>query len=363
MLGENKTKILAFYLPQFHTFPENDEWWGKGFTEWTNVKKAKPLYKNHNQPRVPENGEYYDLKNVQVINRQMQLAKQYGIYGFCYYHYWFDGKLLLHKPLEKMLALEEEDKLAYCFCWANEPWTRAWDGSREVLMPQNYGGKDDWEKHFQYLLQFFNDNKYIKISNKPMLVLYRTNNIPDCDQMITYWDERCRNEGFAGIYIIEEKNNFQNNSACKSSSGILEFEPMYTLKYRRTFLRRIMDRIYAKIDNLINNNNLLLYKYDDVWSNIVTRNHPSVQGKTEFLGAFVDWDNTPRKGRNGLIIRGATPKKFRHYFSLQLERAEQLHSEFLFINAWNEWGEGTYLEPDKSNNYGYLEAIKDCLER
>lgn len=361
-MEETEIKILAFHLPQFHTFPENDGWWGKGFTEWTNVKRAKPLYKNHNQPRIPENRDYYDLKDVQVIKRQTQLAKKYGIYGFCYYHYWFDGKLLLNEPLEKMLSLEEKDKIEYCFCWANEPWTRAWEGSTEVLMPQNYGSQDDWREHFQYLLQFFKDTKYIKIDNRPILILYRTNNIPNCDDMISYWDRKCKEEGMKGIYIIEEKNNFQQESACELSSAILEFEPMYTLKHGRSFPRRIMDRLYANIDNLINKNNLLLYKYNKVWKSIITRQHSSADGKKEFLGAFVDWDNTPRKGKNGLVIRGATPEKFRYYLGLQMERARRLQSDFLFINAWNEWGEGTYLEPDESFKYEYLESIKECLK-
>ena len=142
-------KILAFYLPQFHCFKENDEWWGKGFTEWTNVKKAEKLFDNHNQPRVPYEDNYYNLLEVGVLEKQMQLAQEYGVYGFCYYHYWFNGKLLMEKPLERMMKLKK--KLPYCFCWANEPWTRAWDGKTgEVIMPQVYGAETEWEEHFLY---------------------------------------------------------------------------------------------------------------------------------------------------------------------------------------------------------------------
>ena len=197
-----------------------------------------------------------------------------------------------------------------------------------------------------------------------MLVLYRTSNIINCDKMIAYWDKRCKEEGFNGIYIVEEKNSFQKDAVCANSMATIEFEPMYTLKYRRSLIRRITDKISAKIDNLINGNNLLLYKYDDIWDNIIKRKHSLTNNKkVEFLGAFVDWDNTPRKGKNGLVIRGATPEKFYYYFKLQIEKSVKLNSDFLFINAWNEWGEGTYLEPDEHFNYKYLEAIDYCLSR
>lgn len=353
-----KPKILAFYLPQFHTFPENDEWWGKGFTEWTNVKKATPLYKNHDQPRKPKNGNYYDLTDKNVLLNQMRLAQEYGIYGFCYYHYWFDGKLLLEKPLELMLKMEQ--KINYCFCWANEPWTRAWEGNtRQILMPQKYGTEEDWEKHFQYLLQFFKDDKYIKVDKKPLFVLYRTNNITQCDKMIDFWNHRCKEEGFEGIYIVEERNSFQEDYVCINSDAVLEFEPMYTLKFGRSLPQRISDKIYAKVDNSLNGNNLLLYDYDKIWGSIVGRKHDTNNKKQQFLGAFVDWDNTPRKGKNGLVIKGANPKKFKNYLKVQFENSKKLNADFIFINAWNEWGEGTYLEPDENNGTEYLQAIKD----
>lgn len=178
-----KVKLIAFHLPQYHTFPENDQWWGKGFTEWTNTRKAVPLYKGHYQPRTPLNKNYYQLDRLDDILWQMDLAKKYNVYGFCYYHYWFNGKLLLNKPLE-LLRDYNGDKLPYFFCWANEPWTRAWEGNtKKVLMPQEYGNQPEWEEHFQYLLTFFRDSAYMKKENMPLLVLYRTNNIPNCDEM------------------------------------------------------------------------------------------------------------------------------------------------------------------------------------
>ncbi len=357
---DEKIKILAFHLPQFHAIPENDEWWGKGFTEWVNVKKAKSLYPGHQQPRVPLRGDYYDLSCRSAIRKQMDMAREYGVYGFCYYHYWFDGKLLLEKPLELMRTME--DRLPYCFCWANEPWARTWDGqANHILMPQYYGGEQEWEKHFLYLLDFFRDEAYIKKDGMPLLVLYRTNDIPDCQKMIEYFNTRCVESGFAGIYLVEERNSFQKQPCCPNADAILDFEPMYTLKQARGRFRRAWDKAVKVCFNLFTGNRLLVYSYDAVWKNMLRRRYPQ-DGKTYYRGGFVDWDNTPRKGKNGLVIRGANPKKFQRYLTRQVKNAAQAGTEFLFLNAWNEWGEGTYLEPDEHCGYGYLEAISHITQ-
>lgn len=354
---KNDVKLLAFHLPQFHTFPENDAWWGKGFTEWTNTRKAQKLYMEHNQPREPLNDNYYDLSKLEAMLWQMKLASQYGVFGFCYYHYWFKGgKRLLHRPLEAIRDYSGE-KLPYCLCWANEPWTRAWEGNtKKVLMPQDYGNKAEWEQHFIYLLSFFQDSAYIKMENKPLLVIYRCNNIPDCDAMICYWEERCRQEGFDGIYLVEEMNSFQPTGCCEASSGVLEFEPLYTMTYGRPFIDKVKDKLSAMAFNHKNHTRNQIYSYDRLWKEILNRNHAST--KKRFLGAFVDWDNTARKGNRGRIVCGTTPEKFEHYLESQKKLAEKLGSDFIFINAWNEWGEGTYLEPDKKWGYKYLEAVK-----
>lgn len=216
-----QTQIVAFHLPQFHTFPENDEWWGKGFTEWVNVKNAKPLYKGHNQPRVPLNNNYYDLSKIENMVAQMDLAREYGIHAFCYYHYWFDGKLLLHKPLEAIRDYQGV-KLNYFLCWANEPWARTWDGHEtDVLMPQRYGDRPEWERHFEYLLSFFKDQYYEKIDNKPVLVLYRCTSIPKCEEMIACWNQLCKQNGFDGIYIIEEKKLFPKQTCLQKFQRLL----------------------------------------------------------------------------------------------------------------------------------------------
>ena len=184
-----KARVLAYYLPQFHPIPENDEWWGKGFTEWVNVKKAKPLFPGHQQPVVPLEDNYYNLLSPETIGWQIELAKKYGIYGFCFYHYWFDGHMLLEKPME-IMRNDSSLNIPYCICWANENWTNAWnaEGDVKTLIQQTYGNRDEWERHFNYLLQFFQDPNYMLEDNKPFFIIYRPEIIPKLRQMLVYWN-------------------------------------------------------------------------------------------------------------------------------------------------------------------------------
>ncbi len=352
-------KLIAFHLPQYHVIPENEAWWGEQYTEWKLVQSAKPLFNGQYQPRVPYNKDYYNMcdKNTQID--QANLAKKYGIYGFCYYHYWFNGKLLLERPMEIILDNKEMD-IPFCMCWANEPWIR--DG--KVLIDQKYGDTQDEQSHFEYLLKFFKDERYIKINNMPLLVIYRCNNINNCEQMIRHFNDMCKKNGFDGIYIIEELNSFQDKPATLSSQGILEFEPAYTLNQNLS--------IYTKVKNLINKTarkllgkkgvnipKLLLHtvSYDRIWYKILHRTKNYNHNKQLFLGAFTDWDNTARKGHEAVLMQGASPEKFGDYLKQQIARAESLGSEFLFINAWNEWSEGAYLEPDEKFGYRYIENV------
>lgn len=342
------TKLIAFYLPQFHRIKENDEWWGEGFTEWTNVKKSKPLYKGHNQPRVPLDNDYYDLSKKETLEKQAKLAKKYGIYGFCFYHYYFNGKKLLEKPT-KILLENKDININYCFSWANEPWTRSWDGkNKDILMSQSYGEKKEWKEHFEYLLPFFRDERYIKKENKPVFLIYRTNNIPNCEEMVKYWEELAVKNGFNGIYLLETLNSFQKNPVLKSSKGVVEFEPMLTMRHylkATTQIKRLIRKKIGLID---------IVDYDNVWKQIVKRDNN--YRKDKYLGAFVGWDNTPRKGKKGLVIENSTPEKFGHYLKEQINKN---NTEFIFINAWNEWAEGAYLEPDEKNKFLYLKELKN----
>ncbi|WBW98663.1 glycosyltransferase WbsX family protein [Oceanirhabdus sp. W0125-5] len=346
-----KTKVIAFYLPQFHEIPENNEWWGTGFTEWTNVRKAKPLFEKHYQPRIPLNRNYYNLLDEKTQEWQAELAKKYGIHGFCYYHYWFNGKMLLEKPMENMLNNKNVD-IPFCISWANEPWARTWDGKdKEVLMPQVYGDKNDWKNHFEYLLQFFKDERYIKVNNKPVMLIYRTNNIEKCSEMVQTWNDMAKENGFEGVYIVETLNSFQNKPAIDNSEAVVEFEPMLTIRHYLPIYKQCYRYLKKKLKILD------VLEYDDIWERIVERDID--YGKKKYSGAFVSWDNTARKGKKGLVTRNSTPDKFKCYLKKQLDKAESQNSEFVFINAWNEWAEGTYLEPDEKCSFDYLEKIKE----
>ena len=347
-----KPKIIAFYLPQYHTIPENDEWWGKGFTEWTNVKKAKPMFFGHNQQRVPLNDNYYDLMNPNTFTWQVELANQYGIDGFCFYHYWFNGKLLLEKPLEMYLEHKEWNK-NYCFSWANEPWARTWDGrEKDVLMPQSYNGTYDIKNHFDYLLPFFKDKRYIKIDNKPIFVLYIANSITYLEEMIKKWNKMALAAGFNGVYFVETLTGFSKEKNSNNTQATVYMEPMFMLE-QRDFIHRALS--VWKSPKLRNQR----VSYNYIWNKIIAEEKLSI---SSWGGAFCDWDNSPRKKKRNLVFKGVNAKSFKRHFSKLYSKSKENDVPFIFFNAWNEWAEGTYLEPDEENKYIYLETIKEIVE-
>lgn len=366
-------KVIAYYLPQFHATKENDEWWGKGFTEWVNVKNATRYYEGQYQPREPLNDNYYNLLNNDVKRWQVDLAKENGIYGFCFYHYWFgDGHLLLEKPVEQFLDNKDLD-INFCICWANEPWTKAWVSKSDlILIDQDYGDEVVWKKHFEYLLRFFNDNRYIKNNNKPLLVLYKPEQIGCLNEMLDYWDNLAKEAGFDGIEYAYQAIGFdlKSNKDDSRFTYNIEYEPSYGMhelengsKRLAVKLGKILDSItYALFKKKLSGlylNKVRILKYDDVWNAII--NHVPSSDKC-VAGAFVDWDNTPRRGTKGLVIDGASPDKFKVYFDKRVKAAKTRYkSDMIFIFAWNEWAEGGYLEPDKKYKDGYLKAIREVL--
>lgn len=367
-------KIIAFYLPQFHSFPENDKWWGTGFTEWTNVKKAKALFKGHYQPRIPLNKNYYNLLDVNVIKWQSNLAKRYGVYGFCYYHYWFDGHMLMEKPMELMLQDKSID-LPFCICWANENWTKAWaDHSKEILISQTYGNKEDWEKHFYYLLPFLKDKRYICVNGKPLFVIYRPELIPTLREMLMYWNQLAYESGLSGLTYMYQQCDYDHT---KDENGDLfdyaiEYQPGRVKGYEKNLPLKqqqccTLPVMIRKARNLIVNKfslkqtlgSTVWYDYDGAWRRIL-RLYP--KDEKMIPGAFVGWDNTPRYKSKGSLYRGVTPEKLQKYLSLQIKHAKKdYHKDMIFMFAWNEWGEGGYLEPDEKFGYGMLEAVRNAL--
>lgn len=374
-------KIIAFYLPQFHNIPENDEWWGDGFTEWVNVKNAKPLYEGHQQPKQPYNANYYDLTNDDIKVWQAELAKKYGVYGFCYYHYWFNGKLLLEKPMEQMLANKEID-LPFCICWANEAWTKAWVGSSQTLIPQKYGTENEWKEHFNYLLQFFKDDRYIKVAGKPLFVIYKPELIECGNEMIECFNKWAIENGFPGICMAYQHGNMDFYTSNKDDSHYdfdIEFQPIYARhdydeQRSSSGLKKKLKAVYNKLSiwcgkklgkefmfrgGTQTSEGVRKYDYDAIWKCILNK---KVEDEKRIPGAFAMWDNTPRHGMNGHVYTGSTPDKFQHYLKELIVKAKnEYHKDMIFIYAWNEWAEGGYLEPDMENGYGYLEAIHNAL--
>ena len=348
-------RLLALNLPQFHEIPENDEWWGKGFTEWNNVKGAKPLFEGHVQPMVPQEG-YYDLSRREDVAHQCELARKFGLSGFIYYHYWFNGKMLLEKPCELLLDMPDVD-VEYCFCWANEPWARTWDGKPgNVLMPQTFGGEKDWEAHINYLEGFFKDPRYIKVGNQPVLYVYSPSSIPDFDSMVEYWNKHVKKIGFDGVYLVEFLSTKNPDAFSEHSQAVMEFEPLYTTRFGISAVNKAR-RIIAK-----KTGNIDFQNFDALWNDIINRKR-TYGGRSIQKSGFSGWDNSPRKGRASMIVRGATPEKFGAYLSklLEQERADA-SNDFIVINAWNEWGEGAMLEPTVQLGYRYLEAVKNALQ-
>lgn len=366
-------KTIALYLPQFHRIPENDEWWGEGFTEWTNVRQAKPMYEGHYQPRIPYNHNYYNLLDVDTIRWQAKIAKEYGVYGFCIYHYWFDGHLLLEKPLE-LLRDNEDIDINYCICWANEDWTNSWvSESNRTLIAQRYGDKEQWQEHFEYLQSFFDDRRYIQEDGKPLVIIYRPELIGKLNQMLDYWDDLARQHGYNGLTYAYQHVYFalQADKDDSRFKYAIDSQPAYTmLKMNSTgILSHLKRGVKSQLEKRLHWKPVLhsraheagpkVYSYDEIWEEALQK--PPASEKSLPCG-FTGWDNTPRKRKLGYVFDGGTPEKFKIYIKRLIERAVDVYkADYLFLFAWNEWAEGGYLEPDERFKFGYLEALKEAL--
>ena len=373
-------KIIAFYLPQFHSIPENDQSYGKGFTEWTNTKKAGPLFPGHNQPRTPLNDNYYCLLDEGVMEKQARLAKQYGVYGFCYYHYWFKGgKKLLEKPLEMMLKNPNID-IPFCLCWANENWTKRWDGgNHEVIVEQDYGNLDELDTHIDYLCDFFADSRYIRVDDMPILLIYKPELIPNLFETLERIRTRVVTNGFKGVKLIcqyplyyfkgENLNYFDYYVQFQPKfvqDDIHEFSRSSTRTKARELLKQIglssvvtiIQHVIAKKKQAEQKGMPVRRSYDADWTAILDK---KILDPKLIAGAFVDWDNTPRL-KTGLVYDGTSPEKFEQYMTALVHKVQtEYEQNMIFLNAWNEWAEGAYLEPDEKNKYNFLLALQAAL--
>ncbi len=362
------SKILSIYYPQYHIIPENEEWWGKGFTEWTNVKRGRSFYPGHYQPREPLDDNYYDLSDLKVLEKHTRMAKRAGISGFCFYHYYFCGKKLLEKPIENYKDKSNE-KFPYCLIWANQSWERTWyRTSKDILLEQHYGEKEDWERHFYYLLDFFKDERYIKIDDKPVYIIYMPQDIPCKGQLFATWRKLARENGFKGLYLIAMDTFYGRDKHKSYYSAYMDFEPVSSFRYETSWRKRLMlwkqnhinnvETERTKLQNMIWAKNIFSYSY--LCRSIEKKARRNIY-KT-FPGVFAGWDNTPRQDEAGTIVGGSSPQKFQKHITKMLHIAEKNKKEYVFLNAWNEWSEGAYVEPDKKYGYAYLRALRNAVD-
>jgi lipopolysaccharide biosynthesis protein len=344
-------RLIAFYLPQYHPIPENDEWWGKGFTEWTHTAKAKPLFRGHYQPHVPADLGFYDLRVPETRIAQAEMAREYGIEAFCYYHYWFGTKQLLERPFKEVLD-SGEPEFPFCICWANQTWTGIWHGVPDrVLIEQTYPGEEDHQSHFNYLLKAFLDKRYVTIDGLPIFLIYRPHELPDPLRVTAHWNEMAFKAGLKGLYFVgvtddtnwvPQKDGFHASVIVRFPSNVgSKREPVKWLRYKYQKLRRLPS----------------VFNHDKD----MPRLRPGPAGVKSFPCVMPNWDNTPRSGSYGKVLHGSTPNIFRRELreAIQMGRTFPFDGNIVFIKSWNEWAEGNHLEPDHKFGRGYLEVVRE----
>ena len=365
MMNKDSIKVIALYLPQFHPTQDNDMWWGKGFTEWTSVAKAKKLYRNHYQPHIPADLGFYDLRLRDVREKQVQLARRAGVSAFCYYHYWFgNGKQELERPFKEVIR-EGKPDFPICLCWANESWySKMWskDGSieKKLLVEQLYPGEEDNRRHFLSLLEAFKDNRYMRIGGKLVFMIYKPLSFPLCREFMDQWNHLAAENGLNGFHFI---GHCQNPKSMQDINEILDigFDAVNVLRldnykfgaynfFNRTknfVFHRILNRPYINDYKRVINH---LVGAEDLKENV----YPSL---------VPNWDHTPRSGRGGYLYENCEPVLFEHHCKMVIDEVKDKSepNRIIFLKSWNEWGEGNYMEPDLRYGYGYIDALKRAL--
>jgi len=340
-------KIIAFYLPQFHPVPENDLWWGKGFTDWRNVAKARPNFAGHYQPHIPSDLGFYDLRVSETREAQAELARAYGIDGFCYHHYWFNGRRLLERPFEEVLRTGRPE-MPFCLCWANENWTRRWDGDeQEILIAQTHSAHDD-RAFIQSLFPAFEDRRYICIDGRPLLVVYRVNLLPDPKATAEIWREECHRRGFPGVHLCAAQSFGITDPRPYGFDSALEFPPHGVFSRKMNHWLRIVNRRYEGS----------VYDYREVILNSIRSKDPDY---CLFRAVMPAWDNTARRQNDSNCFVNVSPEKYEFWLASAIARTRSRFDgdlQLVFINAWNEWGEGCHLEPDMRYGHQFLAATE-----
>lgn len=358
----DKVRIIAFYLPQFHPIPENDKWWGKGFTEWTNVGKAKPLFKGHYQPKVPADLGYYDLRVPETRSAQAEMAKSYGIEGFCYWHYWFgNGKQLLERPFKEVLESGSPD-LPFCLAWANHSWLDKQfkkSGTNKMLIEQIYPGDDDYREHFYELLPAFKDHRYIKVDNKPLFYIYAPFDLPDANHFVNLWQELAKQNGLDGIHFVTQTHNLDEIDILVK----MGFDGINIIRLFHFFSKdySFIEKVYMKIMRIIFKTGRI------VDYGVASKYFSGKEDSIEYCYPTIipNWDHSPRSGREGHILINSTPDKFRKHVSSVLQTVihKSKQKRIVFLRSWNEWGEGNYMEPDLKYGRGFLASLKEEINK
>jgi hypothetical protein len=342
-------RLIAFYLPQFHPIPENNDWWGEGFTEWTNVTGADPLFSDHYQPHLPGDLGFYDLRLTETRIAQAEMAREYGIAGFCWYHFWFHGKRLLERPFDEVLASGEPD-FPFCLCWANEPWSRRWHGREEdVLQSQTYSKEDDLA-HIRWLIPVLADHRAVRIDGRPIFSIYQGRNLPDPRRTIEMWREEVTRAGLPDPFLLTVETAWDQDW----DATVVGFDAKVIFRPQFSLLReapRLAVPTHPKLE---------VYRYEYAW--------PLLAKPPDVTYPFYEtvcprWDNSPRIGPRGVVLHDATPEAYGQWLTLTMRRALQRppENQLVFINAWNEWGEGAHLEPDRKYGRAFLEATASAL--
>lgn len=351
-------RAIAFYLPQYHPIPENDEWWGRGFTEWTNVAKAKPMFRGHYQPHVPADLGFYDLRVPETRQAQADMAREYGVDAFCYWHYWFAGRRIIERPFNEMLK-SGEPNFPFCLGWANQSWTGIWHGNPErTLIEQTYPGIDDHAAHFEAILPALEDPRYFRVDGRPLFHVFKPRSIPELRRFTDLWKQLALRAGLPGLYLVGEEFRpwdpieWGFDAACDSGLPSLRgWEP-----WHRPIARLKWE--WWKRSGLPS-----IYDYADQCEELIREQLGSPPDKHRHPCLVPNWDNTPRSGRNGRVLHGSSPELFRRQIRLALSLVAEvpLERRIVFIKSWNEWAEGNHLEPDLRFGRGYLEALHDEL--
>lgn len=356
---KNKVRAIALYLPQFHPIPENDEWWGKGFTEWTNVGRAKKLFPGHNQPRVPADLGYYDLRVPEVREAQAELACEAGIEGFAYWHYWFgEGRTLLERPFREVLKSGKPD-YPFCLAWANHSWyEKTWDnkGTDRLLIEQKYPGPEDYERHFLYVLDAFRDPRYILVEGKPVFFVYSPCDTPELNVFFETWRGLAVKHGLKGIYFIALVHTEQELERVKAFGyDALSFDPIWDFRFNNHSFRSLFA---AGLHKLLGIPKIQSYKD---YIAFFKEHFPLGKGLIPCVNP--NYDHTPRSGKRAVTIVGDTPARFEELLEYAVRPEVMGEQDILVLRSWNEWAEGNYLEPDMRIGHGYLDALSHVLKK